>query len=148
MKLDGWLLAAILVLQGSILTVLFYDRTELRHIHDRLDAMGQRFDRQADPSGGGPGPPGADDAMAAPSRPILVAITPPASPPPKPESLSTVWIMPHPPANAGRFVRFESYREQKGVEGQTVLVFREWTGKQYVDTPVPQPEVRWDVQPQ
>lgn len=147
MKLENFLLTFILLFQGAILALLIIGGRDIREVSQRMD----RLERLATGTSQKVAEPEPSSRSFQPPAIFVSLAAPTAQPPvtaPAPTALSSAWIMPHPPANTGRFLHFESYREQKGLEGRAILVFKEWDGKQFIDTAVPVSEVRWDVKPQ
>lgn len=62
-----------------------------------------------------------------------------------PKKLSTVYILPYPPHNRGRFLKYESYVRKNDPTGRELIIFNEFNNDSVIRTAVPSTEVRWDI---
>lgn len=78
-------------------------------------------------------------------RPVFCNTTAPANPPaPAPVALQSARMLPHPPENRGRVILYESFT-RRNVDGQDLVLFREFKNGEFVTTQVPSSEIRWMI---
>lgn len=157
-NIQSLLITILLMLQASTVTFLYFIHSAFQRREDEVASLNERFfelkaecklrekapeatekstsdaPRRARPQAAGPAPTGEQKKPTEQTRV-------------DPSTLATVWVLPHPPRNKGRFIKFESFTDRIGPGGQEYFVFKEWTGNGFVETVVLSSELRWDVRP-
>lgn len=132
-----------LVITGLEYRHLVDGRDDLQRMRSALESEAARVARPENP------PAAHREKSQKPAIPAAKECPPlkPESGPTAPEaaSLSSVWILPHPPENRGRFLTFASFRQGSIAGRPGAVLFREWNGKEFVETQVPLMEVQWDA---